>query len=156
MTNSLRFPGQLNMEFREFQLLPIPALHFMVTSMSPILSPINLEHSSQRVGDLTGACFEPYNFFIELDDFQYETDPYMAMTVTFRGVFPAKEAFDAKFTKMMSRVRFSEHFGGSCKMSMTDRPICMTPWDEMAFCDRFVWEWRRGVGGCVFFVDRFR
>jgi tubulin alpha len=41
MTASLRFEGELNVDLNEFQtnLVPFPRLHFMTTSLAPILTP---------------------------------------------------------------------------------------------------------------------
>merc|ERR1711981_54981 len=46
MTAALRFEGELNVDMNEFQtnLVPFPRLHFMTTSLSPVISAKKLDH----------------------------------------------------------------------------------------------------------------
>merc|ERR1712109_345680 len=50
MTASLRFDGQLNVDLAEFQtnLVPFPRLHFMISSMAPIMTPEKMKTYSKK------------------------------------------------------------------------------------------------------------
>ena len=52
MTAALRFDGDLNVDMNEFQtnLVPFPRLHFMTTSLAPVIS--------AKKGDHEGKLFE--------------------------------------------------------------------------------------------------
>ena len=65
MTASLRFSGQLSVDIDDFQtnLVPFPRLHFMITSMAPILTPKKMESAKTDARTITEACFNPQNFF---------------------------------------------------------------------------------------------
>merc|ERR1739838_217083 len=55
MTAALRFDGELNVDMNEFQtnLVPFPRLHFMTTSLSPVISHKKSETSNTDCWDLT-------------------------------------------------------------------------------------------------------
>ena len=68
MTSSLRFEGELNVDLNEFQtnLVPFPRLHFLLTSLSPII-PLNYEDKKRNdVQGITERVFLPDNFLVEL------------------------------------------------------------------------------------------
>ena len=68
MTASLRFGGELNVDLNEFQtnLVPFPRLHFMITSMAPVVTPKKLETARTDVQSITESCFNAQNFFTKL------------------------------------------------------------------------------------------
>merc|ERR1712142_541123 len=55
MTASLRFDGELNVDMNEFQtnLVPFPRLHFMTTSLAPVISRKKASHEAQTVREIT-------------------------------------------------------------------------------------------------------
>merc|ERR1711997_460551 len=59
MTAALRFEGELNVDLNEFQtnLVPFPRLHFMTTSLSPILSKKKKDHEQNDVKKITDDVF---------------------------------------------------------------------------------------------------
>ena len=69
MTSGLRFKGDINVDLNQFQtnLVPFPSVHFMMTSMAPVLTPDKL-HTQQNneVEDILDVCFDPKNFFVKL------------------------------------------------------------------------------------------
>merc|ERR1711994_202986 len=87
MTASLRFEGELNVDLNEFQtnLVPFPRLHFMVTSMAPIVTETKKETMATDVQSLTEHCFSSQSFFVKIADFDPEEDKYMAMSMNYRG-----------------------------------------------------------------------
>eukprot|EP01083_Nonionella_stella_P232270 819573_1 len=65
MTASLRFEGELNVDLNEFQnnLVPFPRLHFIITSMAPVVTPKKAETTRQDIQGITETCFSAQNFF---------------------------------------------------------------------------------------------
>merc|ERR1711959_733328 len=61
MTAPLRFDGELNVDLNEFQtnLVPFPRLHFMTSSISPVLSAkkCSKDFESNTVQDITDYAF---------------------------------------------------------------------------------------------------
>merc|ERR1711920_1143472 len=58
MTASLRFDGELNVDMNEFQtnLVPFPRLHFMTTSLSPVISSKKSDLEAHDVKRITDDC----------------------------------------------------------------------------------------------------
>merc|ERR1719266_2655459 len=73
MTASLRFDGELNVDMNEFQtnLVPFPRLHFMTSSIAPVLSEAKGSKSfeSITVQDITDYAFNPASFLVKYSDF---------------------------------------------------------------------------------------
>ena len=65
MTASLRFEGELNVDLNEFQtnLVPFPRLHFMITSMAPVVTKKKMETQRCDIQGITETCFAAQNFF---------------------------------------------------------------------------------------------
>merc|ERR1711920_471457 len=74
MTASLRFDGELNVDLNEFQtnLVPFPRLHFMTSSISPVLSAKKMETQRCDIQGITETCFSAQNFFTKIADFDAE------------------------------------------------------------------------------------
>ena len=70
MTASLRFEGEMNVDLNEFQtnLVPFPRLHFMTTSMAPVLTPEKAETEKNDVQSISETCFQPASFLVKLID----------------------------------------------------------------------------------------
>ena len=68
MTASLRFDGELNVDLNEFQtnLVPFPRLHFMITSMAPVVTKDKMETTYTDLRGITETCFSAGNFFTKL------------------------------------------------------------------------------------------
>merc|ERR1712025_66722 len=109
MTASLRFDGELNVDLNEFQtnLVPFPRLHFMITSMAPILTPKKLETSNKDIQALTESCFSAQNFFAKIADFDVCEDKYMAISVNYRGNIRAQSVSSSiQWLKTNKKVTF--------------------------------------------------
>ena len=67
MTASLRFEGEMNVDLNEFQtnLVPFPRLHFMTTSMAPILTPEKAETEKNDVQSISETCYVVCLIFVE-------------------------------------------------------------------------------------------
>merc|ERR1712048_633740 len=78
----------------EFQtnLVPFPRLHFMITSMAPVVTKKKMETTNTNIQSITEGCFSAQNFFTKIADFDAEEDKYMAISVNYRGTAKAKEA----------------------------------------------------------------
>merc|ERR1712066_626920 len=88
------FEGELNVDLNEFQtnLVPFPRLHFMITSMAPIVTEKKMETARNDIQSITESCFSAQNFFTKIADFDAEEDKYMAISVNYRGDVKAKKA----------------------------------------------------------------
>jgi len=129
MTASLRFDGELNVDLSEFQtnLVPFPRLHFMITSMAPILTAKKMcTHKTDDVRAITQSCFSPQNFFTKIADFDATEDKYMAISVSYRGDVRAKEANAAvQWAKENKKVSFVEWCPTGFKVGLNDQPAAV-------------------------------
>merc|ERR1739838_284028 len=86
MTAALRFDGELNVDMNEFQtnLVPFPRLHFMTTSLSPVISHKKSSHESHDCRTITDKCLQPSSFLVKYSDFDVVEDKYMAISLNYR------------------------------------------------------------------------
>merc|ERR1719509_754769 len=142
MTASLRFDGELNVDLSEFQtnLVPFPRLHFMITSMAPILTPKKMAtHSKKDVRGITESCFSAQNFFTKIADFDAEEDKYMAISVNYRGDVQAKEAnATVQWLKTNKKVTFVEWCPTGFKVGLNEEAPAVLPLDNIAPAKRNV------------------
>jgi len=111
MTASLRFEGELNVDLNEFQtnLVPFPRLHFMTSSIAPVISKEKAEHEAQKVNDITDHSLQPPNMLVKYTDFDVAEDKYMAISLNYRGDVKSKEAnATVQWLKMQNKVSFVE------------------------------------------------
>merc|ERR1719219_2124099 len=94
MTAALRFDGELNVDLGEFQtnLVPFPRLHFMTTSLAPVVSLKKNDHETNEVQPITDSVFQPQNMLVKYADFDPVEDKYMAISLNYRGEIKSKEA----------------------------------------------------------------
>merc|ERR1719221_2551 len=94
MTAALRYDGELNVDMNEFQtnLVPFPRLHFMTTSLAPLVNSKRKERSSNNCWDLTEEVLDPASFLVKYLDFDPVEDKYMAISLNYRGKIKSKEA----------------------------------------------------------------
>merc|ERR1712113_1109420 len=94
MTAALRFDGELNVDMNEFQtnLVPFPRLHFMTTSLAPVISKSKANREDNSVNQITDNCMQSPNFLVKYPDFDVVEDKYMAISVNYRGNVKSKEA----------------------------------------------------------------
>merc|ERR1719203_853883 len=111
MTASLRFDGELNVDLGEFQtnLVPFPRLHFMTTSLAPVISLKKKSHEAQSVREITDHVFQPQNMLVSYIDFDPVEDKYMAISLNYRGEIKSKEANSTvQWLKQNNKVSFVE------------------------------------------------
>jgi tubulin alpha len=135
MTASLRFEGELNVDLNEFQtnLVPFPRLHFMITSMAPVVTPKKMETTRLDVQSITETCFSAQNFFAKIADFDPEEDKYMAVSVNYRGDVKAKEAnATVQWLKTNKKTTFVEWCPTGFKVGLNEQPPAVLPDDDVA------------------------
>merc|ERR1719174_3174606 len=138
MTASLRFEGELNVDLNEFQtnLVPFPRLHFMITSMAPVVTAKKAETQRNDIQGITEECFAARNFFTKIADFDPEEDKYMAISVNYRGDVKSKEAnATVQWLKTNKKVTFVEWCPTGFKVGLNERPAARVEDDEMASFD---------------------
>jgi len=141
MTASLRFDGELNVDLHEFQtnLVPFPRLHFMISSMAPILTPKKLETSSKDIQALTESCFSAQNFFAKIADFDVSEDKYMAISVNYRGSVKAKSVSRSiQWLKANKKVTFVEWVPTGFKVGLNEQPPALLAKDDLGASDNSV------------------
>merc|ERR1719161_1433526 len=71
MSAALRFDGEANVDLGEFQtnLVPFPRLHFMTTSLAPVVSKKKKSHEAQTVREVTDHVFQPQNVLVKYAEF---------------------------------------------------------------------------------------
>merc|ERR1711879_489891 len=64
MTAALRFDGELNVDMNEFQtnLVPFPRLHFMTTSLAPVISKTKSDREAHDCKRITDDCLQAISF----------------------------------------------------------------------------------------------
>ncbi|KAL5526930.1 TUBB2 [Sanghuangporus sanghuang] len=91
VSTSLRFPGQLNGDFRKMgmNLVPFPRLHFLMPSYAPFFDPKAKNYQLGSVNELTQSLFDRKNLLVACDP---RFGRYMTATVIFRGSVSSQEA----------------------------------------------------------------
>merc|ERR1712187_348739 len=136
MTASLRFEGELNVDMGEFQtnLVPFPRLHFMTTSMAPVVTKKKMETTNTNIQSITEGCFSAQNFFTKISDFDVEEDKYMAISVNYRGTAKSKEAnATVQWLKQNKKVNFVEWVPTGFKVGLNQEPTAVVDADVNAF-----------------------
>jgi tubulin alpha len=139
MTASLRFAGDLNVDLNEFQtnLVPFPRLHFMTTSMSPIMTPSKAESERNDTQSITEMCFNSSSFFVKIADFNPEEDKYMAISLNYRGQIQGKEASSCvSWLKQNKKVYFVEWCPTGFKVGLNEVPPAIVEDDDLAPAQR--------------------
>jgi len=98
MTAALRFEGELNVDMNEFQtnLVPFPRLHFMTTSLAPLLKRTkDSTNVTNQIKEISRDCLLPTNMLVGFTDYDPEEDKFMAISINFRGDVKSKGANEA-------------------------------------------------------------
>jgi tubulin alpha len=84
LTSSLRYDGALNVDLAEFQtnLVPYPRIHFVISSLAPLVSAETAYHEQLSVAEITTAAFEPTSVLAKVDPRQGR---YMSVCMMFHG-----------------------------------------------------------------------
>merc|ERR1719412_2626406 len=141
MTAALRFDGELNVDLGEFQtnLVPFPRLHFMTTSLAPVVAKTKSSHEAQTVREITDHVFQPANMLVKYQDFDPVEDKYMAISLNYRGEVKSKEANSTvQWLKQNNKVAFVEWCPTGFKIGLNNTPAASIKNDIMAFNKRNV------------------
>merc|ERR1711878_118947 len=144
MTASLRFDGELNVDLGEFQtnLVPFPRLHFMTTSLAPVVSKKKQSHEAGTVREITDHVFQPQNMLVKYADFDPVEDKYMAISINYRGSIKSKEAnATVQWLKQNNKISFVEWCPTGFKIGLNAVPaasVSVTGTDIMATAKRNV------------------
>merc|ERR1711997_707443 len=130
MTAALRFDGELNVDLGEFQtnLVPFPRLHFMTTSLAPVIAKTKKSHEAQSVREITDHVFQPVNMLVKYEDFDPVEDKYMAISLNYRGSIKSKEANSTvQWIKQNNKVSFVEWCPTGFKIGLNNEPPAILP-----------------------------
>jgi len=139
MTAALRFDGELNVDMNEFQtnLVPFPRLHFMTTSLAPIVNKTKSDTASTKVQQITDdACNKDY-FLVKYPEWDVIEDKYMAISLNYRGNVKSKEANGTvQWIKQNNKVSFVEWCPTGFKIGLNEVPAATLDNDDMAKSDK--------------------
>jgi len=139
MTAALRFDGDLNVDMNEFQtnLVPFPRLHFMTTSLAPIVSNKKAETANNNCRSITDVCLQSKNFLVKYPDFDVLEDKYMAISLNYRGEITSKEANSTVvWLKKEGKASFVEWCPTGFKIGLNSTPAAAVVDDDMAALDK--------------------
>jgi len=139
MTAALRFDGELNVDMNEFQtnLVPFPRLHFMTTSLAPVISQSKSDHEAHDCRRITDDCLQPNSFLVKYSDFDVVEDKYMAISLNYRGAIKSKVAnATVQWVKTQGKVSFVEWCPTGFKIGLNDVPAATVKNDDMAASER--------------------
>merc|ERR1719433_1473931 len=111
MTAALRFDGELNVDMNEFQtnLVPFPRLHFMTTSLSPLVTAESKGRKQNDCWTITVDALDDKFFLVKYTDFDVVEDKYMAISINYRGKIVSKESNETvQKIKQQNKVSFVE------------------------------------------------
>jgi len=134
MTAALRYDGELNVDMNEFQtnLVPFPRLHFMTTSLAPLVNEKKKERQSNNCWDLTEEALDSKSFLVKYVDFDPVEDKYMAISLNYRGKIKSKEANETvQKVKKAAKVSFVEWMPTGFKIGLNDAPPAKVAGDPM-------------------------
>jgi tubulin alpha len=106
LTTSLRFDGELNVDISEFQtnLVPYPRIHFMLSSLAPIVTSKNIIHEQLSVSDITNDVIESKSMMAKCDP---RDGKYMAACLMYRGNVQSQEVNQSvNFIKKKKKMDF--------------------------------------------------
>jgi len=139
MTAALRFDGELNVDMNEFQtnLVPFPRLHFMTTSLAPVISMAKGDHEAHDCRRITDDCLQANSFLVKYSDFDVVEDKYMAISLNYRGAIKSKVAnATVQWVKTQGKVSFVEWCPTGFKIGLNDVPAAEVENDDMAKAER--------------------
>merc|ERR1711881_570952 len=157
MTAALRFDGELNVDLGEFQtnLVPFPRLHFMTTSLAPVISKKKASHEAQTVREITDHTFQPQNMLVKYEDFDPVEDKYMAISVNYRGDIKSKEAnATVQWLKQNNKISFVEWCPTGFKIGLNETPAALVDGDITAIAKKNVTMIGNNVAVCRVFTER--
>ncbi|KAJ1630762.1 Tubulin/FtsZ, GTPase domain-containing protein [Pavlovales sp. CCMP2436] len=132
LTASLRFDGALNNDLTEFQtnLVPYPRVHFMLSSLAPIVSAERAYHEQLSVAEITSSTFDPTMQFAKVDP---RHGKYMACCLMFRGDVVPKDVNAAiAMIKTKRTIRFVDWCPTGFKCGINYQPPSVVPGGDLA------------------------
>merc|ERR550517_2103267 len=138
MTAALRFDGELNVDMNEFQtnLVPFPRLHFMTTSLSPLVTKDSKTRKQNDCWTITVDALDSKNFLVKYSDFDVVEDKYMAISINYRGGIVSKESNETvQKIKQQNKVSFVEWMPTGFKIGLNDTPPAEVSGDPMMKMD---------------------
>merc|ERR1719356_828324 len=135
MTAALRFDGELNVDMNEFQtnLVPFPRLHFMTTSLAPVISAAKADREAHDCRRITDDCLQSGSFLVKYPDFDVVEDKYMAISLNYRGEIKSKVAnATVQWVKTQGKVSFVEWCPTGFKIGLNNVPAATVDDDVMA------------------------
>jgi tubulin alpha len=139
MTASLRFDGELNVDMNEFQtnLVPFPRLHFMTTSLAPVVTKTKGDKEAHDTKQVTDDVLNKDSFLVLYPDFDVVEDKYMAISLNYRGDVKSKEANSTVlWIKTQGKVSFVEWCPTGFKIGMNNVCAAVVNDDDMAASPR--------------------
>jgi len=139
MTAALRFDGELNVDMNEFQtnLVPFPRLHFMTTSLAPVITKEKKNTAPTEVRGITDHCLQSDHFLVRYPDWDPVEDKFMAISLNYRGDVKSKEANSTvQWLKSNNKVSFVEWCPTGFKIGLNDVPAAALDSDTMASCPK--------------------
>merc|ERR1712025_1367692 len=141
MSAALRFDGEANVDLGEFQtnLVPFPRLHFMTTSLAPVVSRKKKDHEAGTVREITDHVFQPANMLVKYADFDPVEDKYMAISINYRGDIKSKEAnATVQWLKQNNKISFVEWCPTGFKIGLNEVPAALVGGDITALAKKNV------------------
>jgi len=139
MTAAIRFDGELNVDMNEFQtnLVPFPRLHFMTTSLAPVIAKSKADHEAHDCKRITDDCLQFKNFLVKYSDFDVVEDKYMAISMNYRGDIKSQESNSViQWVKQQGKVSFVEWCPTGFKIGLNNVPAAAKADDDMAAATR--------------------
>jgi len=121
MTTAIRYFGELEASMDDFQtnLVPFPRLHFMTTSLAPVVSKLAVDREALDTRKITDECMQARSFLVKYLDFDEREDKYLAISLTYRGDVKSQEANGTvQWIKSQKKVNFVEWCPTGFKIAM--------------------------------------
>merc|ERR1711937_192882 len=119
----------------EFQtnLVPFPRLHFMTTSLAPVISAAKAGAEAQNCQRITDECLQAGSFLVKYADFDVVVDTDMAISINYRGDIKSKVANSPiQWVKQQGKVSSVEWCPTGFKIGLNDTPAKAVEGDDMA------------------------
>jgi len=127
MTQSLRFDGELNIDFNEFttNLVPFPRINLLVASLSPLQTELSAQKDAYTVTDITLQAFDNENIMAACDINQ---GSFMACCLMYRGDVLPRNVNQALFSyKDQNLHRFVDWCPSMFKVGIAYQEITKVP-----------------------------
>jgi len=157
MTASLRFDGELNVDLGEFQtnLVPFPRLHFMTTSLAPVISKKKSTHEAQTIREITDHSFQPQNMLVKYPAFDAVEDKYMAVSINYRGKIQSKGAnATVQWLRQNNKLSFVDWCPTGFKIGLNEVPASSVENDIMSAGEKNITMIGNNVAVSRVFTDR--